>query len=573
MRSASCDPSYPKAARIVGIFFAALMASMATSSHAAAGKIMFVLGGASVERGQTALAAQRGAQVQVGDTLVTARSGRMHLRMADGALVSLKPDTRFTIEDYQVPEPEAAEEPEPATRDSTQQQSTPASSQSGLIGQSRTDGSAVLNLVRGGFRTITGLIGRRDRSAYQLKTPVATIGIRGTDFSVYQCTGNCNSDDGLYLGVWDGGITVQNDGGAADFDAGEFGYVANQQTPPQPSPPNTNVTTDTPPPPTEDNDGEEESGEQDDGGGEQAQQQSTGQSSNTAQQQQGSGDSFAEGGSESSAPETRPTPPEEIVEDEPPPDNRPFRSIAFGAIGDGFVAAATTRNVALNGNNDLIAFIGAHPDNDGTSRGDYRIGTANAVNQGFDPDTAIRWGRWADGTATVAVDGGQAQNIDLTDSSLHYVFSDAVQSAPAITMSGSAEFALVGNTNPTDSMGNVGVLGAASLFANFTNQTVESSVDLSINDQIWNAFGSGDIGDGTNLFGGNYDDVTVDGDPTGNGGQFSGFFAVPNADGLPQGAGLTYHLTSDDSQVTGSAVFGEPTPFQETSPAQNSGGQ
>lgn len=557
--------------RILGAMVAVLFALMSTASHAAAGKIMFVLGGASIERGQTALAAQRGAQVQTGDTLVTARSGRMHLRMADGALVSLKPDTRFTIEDYQVPEPDPVEQPEGPSPAAGGRSANQGASQDDLVGQARAGGSAVLNLVRGGFRTITGLIGRRDRSAYQLKTPVATIGIRGTDFSVYQCSGNCDSNDGLYLGVWDGGITVQNDGGTADFDAGEFGYVANQQTPPQSAPPNSNVTTDTPPPPTDD-DGEEETVEQDDTGGDQSQQTSSGQANNR-EQQQGSGDSFAEGGSESSAPETRPTPPTEIVEDDPQPDNRPFRSLAYGAVGDGFVAAATSRNVALDGNNDLVAFIGAHPDNNGTSQGDYRIGTASAVNQGFDPDTAIRWGRWADGTATVAVDGGQAQNIDLTDSSLHYVFSDATASVPAITMSGSAEFTLVGNTNPTDAMGNVGVLGAASLFANFTNQTVESSVDLSINDQVWNAFGSGDIGDGTNLFGGNYDSVTVDGDTTGNGGQFSGFFAAPNADGLPQGAGLTYHLTSEDSEISGSAVFGEPSPFQDTTPAQTTGGQ
>ena len=587
----SASQTRKNSARFGGVLAAGMLALVATTSQAAAGKIMFVLGGASIERGQTALAAQRGAQVEVGDTLVTARSGRMHLRMADGALISLKPDTRFTVEDYTVPEPEPADRDASASASGAQQAT---GSQDDLVGQARSGGgSAVLNLVRGGFRTITGLIGRRDKAAYQLKTPVATIGIRGTDFSVYQCTGNCNSDDGLYLGVWDGGITVQNDGGAAEFDAGEFGYVANQQTPPAPSRPNQNVTTDTPPPPQDDDeesdegeDGEsDQGGDQGNGGGDQGgdDQQQEGQDEQRERDDpprndpppanDGAGDSFSEGGSESSAPETQPRPPQEVV-DEPQEDNRPFRSVAYGTVGDGFVAAATTRNVAVDANGDLIAFIGAHPTNNGTSQGDYRIGSASAVNQGFDPSTSIRWGRWADGTATVAVNGGPTQNIDLSNRSLHYVFSDAVANAPAITLSGSAEFALVGNTNPTDTLGNVGVLGSASLFADFTNQTVESSIDLSINDQIWNAFGSGSIADGTNLFGGNYESVAVDGDTTGNTGNFSGFFAAPDVNGLPQGAGLIYNLSDGQVDVSGAAVFGDPTTPDETTPGQTpTGGQ
>lgn len=562
---------------VFGAILAALLTCFSLSSHANAGKVLFVLGGASIERGQTALAAQRGAQIQAGDTLVTAAAGRMHLRMADGAMISLKPDTRFTVEQYELP---AAAQAEAESSD----EANSGSQSGGLIGQSRASGgSAVLNLVRGGFRTITGLIGRRDKAAYQLKTPVATIGIRGTDFSVYQCAGNCNSDDGLYLGVWDGGITVQNDGGADDFDAGEFGYVPNSQTRPANAPPNENVTTETPPPPTEDGD-DEESEDGDDSSGDQQADANQAQG-DTGGEQTDDGDSpdspsdttvvdnsaagdggFERGGSESSDPPRPPTPPQEVIDDEPEPepDNRPFRSIAYGEIGDGFVGAATTRNLAVDSDGDLIAFVGAHPANNGASTGDYRIGTATAVNQGLDPDTGIRWGRWADGTATVAIDGGPAQAIDLSNASLHYAFTDATADVPAITRSGSAEFSLVGNTNPTDTLGNVGVLGSASLFANFTQQTVESDVDLLINDQIWSAFGTGSIADGTNLFGGNYESVTVDNDSQGNSGQFSGFFAAPNNAGLPQGAGLIYTLTNGQTDVTGSAVFGDPAPLTES---------
>ena len=53
---------------------------MTAPAFAGVGKVMFVLGGASIERGQSAIAAQRGQQLESGDTLVTGLSGRMHVR-------------------------------------------------------------------------------------------------------------------------------------------------------------------------------------------------------------------------------------------------------------------------------------------------------------------------------------------------------------------------------------------------------------------------------------------------------------------------------------------------------------
>ena len=40
----------------------------------------------------------------------------------------------------------------------------------------------VFDLLRGGARFVTGLLGKRSQSAFQMRTPHATIGIRGTDF-------------------------------------------------------------------------------------------------------------------------------------------------------------------------------------------------------------------------------------------------------------------------------------------------------------------------------------------------------------------------------------------------------
>src|SRR5476649_1542244 len=46
------------------------------------------------------------------------------------------------------------------------------------------DDSASFNLVKGGLRSITGLLGKRNKERFALKTPTATIGIRGTTFIV-----------------------------------------------------------------------------------------------------------------------------------------------------------------------------------------------------------------------------------------------------------------------------------------------------------------------------------------------------------------------------------------------------
>ena len=189
----------------------------------------------------------------------------------------------------------------------------------------------------------------------------------------------------------------------------------------------------------------------------------------------------------------------------------------------------------------------------------YNIGTASDTNRGMDPQTGIQWGRWTGGIAEITfLENGEAFDgeIDLTDASLHYVFGPVVSQAPAFELSGSASYALVGNTDPTDNLGNVGVLGSADLFVNFTNQSVDHSLELNINQQVWSAFGVGDLSNGNSLFSGNYTSVQVDGvTPTGSGGEFAGFLASPGQDGVPQGAGLTYNLSDGSTDVTGSAVF------------------
>jgi len=128
--------------------------------------------------------------IYVGDSVITGASSFSQIRMIDGAQISLKESTELRILEYSYDD------------------------------QSAED-AATLELLQGGFRTITGRIGRENREAYRAITrDLATIGIRGTNYEAIL------TEAGLVTGVWDGGITIENDFGSldlgvsADFDYG-----------------------------------------------------------------------------------------------------------------------------------------------------------------------------------------------------------------------------------------------------------------------------------------------------------------------------------------------------------------
>lgn len=97
--------------------------------------------------------------------------------------------------------------------------------------------TAVFKLLKGGFRTVTGLIGKSDRSEYRVSTQTATIGIRGTDYEVIICDAACAADPvlqgsipggaaakgGTVVGVISGGVFVASgNGSSVDVDAGQY---------------------------------------------------------------------------------------------------------------------------------------------------------------------------------------------------------------------------------------------------------------------------------------------------------------------------------------------------------------
>jgi hypothetical protein len=133
--------------------------------------------------------------------------------------------------------------------------------------------------VRGGFRAISGLIGKVDRQAYRVATPAATIGIRGTDYEVQLCTTDCPtaparaaaggtlvaSTDlsglqlaqasggggigGVIVATNEGSVTLRTARGEITIDAGQVALaLANGQTFMLPAVPDALLRNSTPPP-------------------------------------------------------------------------------------------------------------------------------------------------------------------------------------------------------------------------------------------------------------------------------------------------------------------------------------
>ena len=149
--------------------------------------------------------------VDQGDLLESAKNTYARIKFIDNEEVTLRPNTQFNIQTYSYDEAKPDND------------------------------NVVFSLIKGGLRAVTGLMGKRNKEKFKLNTPAATIGIRGTSFGALFCQSDCGSiptasgaapQNGLYVDVAQGAIVVTNSGGQQPFAAGQFGYVANLNTPP-----------------------------------------------------------------------------------------------------------------------------------------------------------------------------------------------------------------------------------------------------------------------------------------------------------------------------------------------------
>src|SRR5690625_2473104 len=91
---------------------------------------------------------------------------------------------------------------------------------------SEDEGALVFGLLKGGLRTVTGAVGKKQHEQYELKTPVATLGIRGTEYIAV-----LNPPNTLRVHVGRGKVVLTNDQGELAVPVGRSAIAVQGQAP------------------------------------------------------------------------------------------------------------------------------------------------------------------------------------------------------------------------------------------------------------------------------------------------------------------------------------------------------
>jgi len=520
-----------------------ISALLSQSVWAEAGRAVFVSGDVMVRASDgSERPLRKRDEVESGETLLTGRKGVVQLRMADKGFIAIRPNSEFRIEEFQ-------------------------------MGERKEQDRGIFALLKGGFRAVTGVIGKRERKSYQVRSTTATIGIRGTDYSARLCQQDCQQGvggdrtggaaDGLYVGVNDGGITLTNDLGTLDLDQLQYGYVQDARSAP--------VALLTAPEFLFDRSPRPDANAEDEGGSAASGTESTSETvarratvapksadvndSPTLQrdldadetvlskdeiQQQTNVEIVAEtlGGSFNLVNEIQST--RQVVSATSDGNSRimDVTNNAFGAASVVNNNLTRFQGVAVTGQDAVIS-----------------PGSSNVVDLGFDPVSGIAWGRWSGGSAQV-VTASNVRTPSLESSSLHWVVAPEQNENFALPAQGTASFQLVGNSSPTDNFGHSGILGNATLDANFTTMSVDSSVAIGIDNRVWNGSAQGMSLQSDGAFGGAMNSQVLDANER----QFEGTgqaagFITNGAAGAGMGFVLQSNIDGSSHAVTGTAVF------------------
>lgn len=143
----------------LGLWFA-LPAMGGESANEIVGEISTAIGQSVIHRSAgEQFDAARGQRIRAGDRIETGQGGHVHIRFVDGGLVSVRPLSRLLVETYR-------------------------------NGDTGTLAAIKFKLEEGVIRSVTGQWGEANRDRFRLNTPIAAIGVKGTDFVVKVEGGN-----------------------------------------------------------------------------------------------------------------------------------------------------------------------------------------------------------------------------------------------------------------------------------------------------------------------------------------------------------------------------------------------
>lgn len=479
--------------RCARALFAMLALSLLSSlALAQAGRVVLAVGDVVTVRGSDRIRLVAGNNVGAGDTVVTGAQSHAQIRFADDALVALKPDTEFRIEQF--------------------------------VFNGANDGNerAVFRLVRGGFRTVTGQIGKIDHDRYSVVTTQATIGIRGTHYVLQECgEGECRDTPesppapaGLYCGVLDGRVAALTPYGDAEYGQREY-FIVRDGQPPQ------RLTA--PPVFLADN-----------------------LAGRVLVARTAPADlvfpkvpEFPQGFAVPGAPFVYQS-TEDLDHGDVIDTGRNFvvgsdqYTLELGSVdaaANPFTVDAAGRVVAIHTPN-LAATLGA----------------ANVVDMGSAPDAGgLNWGRWNGPGSTITQTLPNGDVVHNDGGNLHYINGNAATSIPT---SGVVSFSPVGGTRPTDSSGAVGTLISG---GNVTVDFTQASLALTGLTVGFGADATYSMSGSTRLVGPLFSTAGIGANASCAGsacqplvqGNFAGFLAGPGVTGV----GLDYYFNSRNGNV------------------------
>lgn len=129
----------------------------------------------------------------VGDTVTTQDESVVRIQFTDESVFSLGSNSRFLIEEYVY----AEERPVNGFR-------------------------AKLHVLLGAVSGISGRIGEDESDFHSINTPISTIGLRGTEYTIRHCEEDCGDLQGTSLAVTEGAVAIANEVGEQELNENEF---------------------------------------------------------------------------------------------------------------------------------------------------------------------------------------------------------------------------------------------------------------------------------------------------------------------------------------------------------------
>ncbi|MGE3163232.1 MAG: FecR domain-containing protein [Burkholderiales bacterium] len=189
--------------RALLLCLALAVGTQAQAAPRAAGSFKLAAGEIQLQgRDGVARPAAAGGQVFEGDSIATQAGAEAHLQMADGASLIVRENSRITVAAY--------------------------------VADGGASDRSLIELARGALRSITGWIGRHNRSNYAIRTPLVTIGVRGTDHEpAHLVEGDPRGKPGSYDKVNAGLAVMQSPQGAVEIPANKAAFLSLDGLPPQ----------------------------------------------------------------------------------------------------------------------------------------------------------------------------------------------------------------------------------------------------------------------------------------------------------------------------------------------------